>query len=203
MGRESFFGRNLVGQENWARRGADDAKLAGTVSQAYFDNAYNSLAARLDTAEAKLSLIQTGAWTNYTPTLAQGATNNIAKTVTYARYTKIGRAVTVQVYLDITGVGTAATAITASLPVPASASYPGLTPLGGWAFVYDASASQFYMALPYIGSTTVAAFMPLYTQVGLGWQNLGPGGGVAGGTFAAAFANTDIFGFALTYEAAS
>lgn len=56
MGRESFFGRNLVGQENWARRGADDAKLAGTVSQAYFDNAYNSLDARLTTLETKFLL---------------------------------------------------------------------------------------------------------------------------------------------------
>jgi len=55
-------------------------------------------------------------WTSYTPTLAQGVTNNIAKTVNQARYMKIGNTLFVNIYLVATGTGTANNAVTVSIP---------------------------------------------------------------------------------------
>ncbi len=75
------------------------------------------------------------AWTSYTPSLTQSVT--VTKTVTYARYLKIGRMVTVEVYLLPTSSGTANQIIQIGLPFNAvQASIPG----GNW-YWYDASAN--------------------------------------------------------------
>lgn len=78
--------------------------------------------------------VPSGQWTGYTPTVTQGVT--VSKSVTYARYMKVGRKVTVQVYLAITSSGTAGSAINVSLPFNAAqVSLPG----GAW---YWAKASN-------------------------------------------------------------
>ena len=90
-----------------------------------------------------------GAWTSYTPTLAQGASTNIAKTVIYAKYLSIGKLIIAQVYLQATAGGTAGSAITVSLPVVA-ASFGFVV---GSGFFYDASVTG-YPAVVYLNSTT-------------------------------------------------
>jgi len=75
------------------------------------------------------------AWTSYTPTLTQSVT--VTKTVTYAKYMKIGRMVTVRVDLAVTSAGTANNAIKIGLPVTAATS--GNHVVIGNAWVFDAS----------------------------------------------------------------
>jgi hypothetical protein len=143
------------------------------------------------------------AWTGYTPTLAQGATGNIAKTVTYARYTRVGRLIVVAGLLAVTGTGTAAAGVSVTLPVAATASAPVLLPVMGTAFIYDVSATTYYPGFPKLESATVMSFLPGGTTIGLGWQSLGQGGGVAAGTFGAALANGDTVAFSAVYESAT
>jgi hypothetical protein len=59
----------------------------------------------VDAVAADVNALQTFA--NWTPTLDQGATLNIAKTVANARYVKLGKLVICQFQLNITGTGTA------------------------------------------------------------------------------------------------
>lgn len=61
-----------------------------------------------------------GSTTSYTPQVDQGATTNISKTVTEARYTQRGDVCDVWLDLSMTGVGTASNAVTITLPVTAS-----------------------------------------------------------------------------------
>ena len=55
-------------------------------------------------------------WTSYTPTLAQGASTNISKTINSAKYMKVGSLIFVVIYLVSTGTGSANSPITVSLP---------------------------------------------------------------------------------------
>ena len=82
------------------------------------------------------------AWTAYTPQIDQGVTTNIAKTVTYSRYLKIGRLAIIQARLDVTGTGTAGSSVTISLPsaftfVASSGSF-------GFGKIFDSSAVAAY-----------------------------------------------------------
>ena len=56
------------------------------------------------------------AWTNYTPTLAQGPTNNISKSINYARYLVVGKTLFLRVRVTAIGSGTAGNPITLSFP---------------------------------------------------------------------------------------
>lgn len=68
-----------------------------------------------------------GGWTPYTPTLTQGAT--VAKTNTYSKWQRLpGRTIVGDVFLNVTGSGTAANAVLIGLPVPAAA--PTYTVIG-------------------------------------------------------------------------
>jgi len=56
-------------------------------------------------------------WFNYVPILSQGASTDIAKTVTFAKYNLVGRVVTTKVVLMATGTGTAGSNILITLPI--------------------------------------------------------------------------------------
>lgn len=56
-------------------------------------------------------------WFNYVPILSQGASTDIAKTVTFAKYNLVGRVVTTKVVLMATGTGTAGSNIMITLPI--------------------------------------------------------------------------------------
>lgn len=55
-------------------------------------------------------------WQDWTPQVDQGATTNITKTITYARYKIIGDSYQAQCILSVTGTGTTNNNITISLP---------------------------------------------------------------------------------------
>lgn len=127
-------------------------------------------------------------WTTYTPTLTQSGA--VTKTVTYARYLRVGRMITVEVLLVATGAGTGANRITVSLPVTAA---QGGDMVAGSGYVFDASAATVYAGPATLFSTTSAA---IYLGSGVA-NHLGAAG------MTAALANTDNVSVSLTYEAAT
>lgn len=129
------------------------------------------------------------AWTTYTPTLTQSAT--VTKTGTYAKYQRAGRWITVQVFLTVTGAGTAANAVLVGLPVTAAF---GSSPLEvGTGTVFDSSANLAYKGNAIMASTSTVQFRASGTSTS-----------VLGVTdFAAALASGDTVAMTVTYEAAT
>lgn len=141
------------------------------------------------TTAAGLTGITNSAWTSYTPTLSQNAA--VAKTVTYARYQRIGRMVHVQVLLTVTGSGSANNVILVGLPF-AGVNISSLA--GGMFGVYNNSGpNNFIGACIFFTTTTVA---------GLTHQNSAYLG-EPGAAFSSALASGDLIMVDLTYEAAS
>jgi hypothetical protein len=129
-------------------------------------------------------------WTSYTPTLTQSAT--VTKTVSYAKYEKIGRQVTVIVQLAITGSGTANNPVQVGLPFTA-----GTAAFYGSGYITDTSAVTNYPMIAVPASTTAVQFID---------STAGTGGvlmGQTGAAFSAALAVGDGVNFGVTYEAAS
>lgn len=138
-------------------------------------------------------------WTDYIPTLKQGATADIAKTVLYSRYIKIGRMVTWQFRLSVTGTGTASAAVQMTLPfAPVNVSDSIRVPVGV-AQLLDTSVNTFYPILPTLalyGSPDIL-FTNSDITGGVGNQFTGLSG------FTAALANGDNLAGTLTYESAA
>ena len=88
------------------------------------------------------------AWTSWTPTLSQGVSTNIAKTVNYAKYVAAGKLIIATVKVSATAAGTAGSAIRVSLPVTAATSN-----IVAGSGRYDDGATL-YAALAAIGTTT-------------------------------------------------
>lgn len=78
------------------------------------------------------------AWTTFTPTLTQSVT--VTKTVVYGKYQRIGRLIVAQVFLTVTGAGTAGQFIIVGLPV--AAVYNTQPQEVGTGTVFDTSANQ-------------------------------------------------------------
>lgn len=88
------------------------------------------------------TVVPLGAWSTYTPTLTQSAT--VTKTVTYARWVRIGRTIHFAVKLTVTGSGTASNAVRVGLP--ASCVQTSDYTLGQ-GYIFDSSASLLYRGL--------------------------------------------------------
>ena len=129
-----------------------------------------------------------GAWGSYTPTLSQGVSTNIAKTVTYSKYLQIQKTVTWTVRLDITAAGTAASGITVTLPV--TGAYGGGLVAGSGMYV-DTSVA-WYKAVAFINSTTTLVLLPPNIT---GITPIGTDPNIA-------VATGDVFLATVTYEAA-
>jgi hypothetical protein len=159
-----------------------------------------ALDTRLDTAEVDIDALQafdatfSGVWTDWTPTLDQGVTTNIAKTVTYARRVKVGRLVTVAFRLDVTGTGTASSTVLMTLPVTQVSSGP--LPCGE-GYIFDASANIFYPAQVGVFSATRVSFNSTTVNIA------SPGLGGATSPFTAALASGDVIAGTFTYESTS
>lgn len=94
-------------------------------------------------------------WASYTPTVSQGASTNIAKTVNYSKYTYCGaRAITWNFKLTLTAGGTAGSAATVTLPAT-SADAASIVGAGA---IYDASTATKYSGIWQGPSTTTAVF---------------------------------------------
>lgn len=148
-------------------------------------------AAALNTEQSDLDTVQgyfplgAGVWTAYTPTLTQGGA--VTKTVTSARYMRVGRSIFGQVALAVTGPGTAANAVLVGLPVQAAA----VVCFGsGW--ILDASAGQFYAGVSYPSSALASG---LLIGNGAGVVNVA---GIA--AFTAALASGDSIQMNFNYE---
>lgn len=133
-----------------------------------------------------------GAWTTYTPTLNQS--NTVTATVTRAVWARYGRTIHFQVFLAVTGTGTANNQVTVSLPATAASS--GFTVIGG-GYISDSSAGPAnYVGITYLASTTTAGLQST-NSTALGLL------GFSGTPFTAALASGDTITIAGTYEAAS
>jgi hypothetical protein len=134
-----------------------------------------------------------GAWQTYTPTLTQSGI--VTKTVTYARYNKIGRQVTLAIRLDFTGAGTGNNAILVGLPLTAAVA--GDVPLGQGIFYDSAPTPQIYVAAAVLNSTTTIGFYDATTPTGV--VKLGQ----TGTSFNGAVASGDAILINGTYESAA
>lgn len=131
---------NLFGQEIYERRGENAVRLATLSTDV------TALDARLDTAEAELALIDTEAWTAYTPTNTNVTVGNGLQS---ARFTRMGRTIFWE-YQLIWGTTTAFGG-TVEIGLPAAA-YQSSTGITGSVFCQDATGNTF------IGlATTVSA----------------------------------------------
>jgi hypothetical protein len=129
-----------------------------------------------------------GAWTSWTPQIDQGASTNIAKTVTYSKYSRYGRTIHWSFYLALTASGTAGSGVYLTLPVTASATEA----TAGAGLFFDSSTSTQYGGA-WVGTTT--------TQVLFAGDWAGTG---AWGTAPnLAIASGDVLRGQITYEAAS
>jgi hypothetical protein len=130
-----------------------------------------------------------GAWTAYTPTLTQSAT--VTKTVTNAKYARVGRLIVVQASLACTGSGTGGNRVLFGLPIATTTT--GFAVIGTGT-IFDISAGIFYAGSAIVETTTTA-------KIVLGNGTVTEYLGVAG--FSAALASGDLIGVSLAYEAAS
>jgi len=130
-----------------------------------------------------------GAWTSYTPQIDQGASTDIAKTVTYSKYARHGRMITWNFTLDLTAAGTAGAAVSITLPATA-ASTQGVVGVG---WVYDAAPSTLSYVCSIIGQSTSIAYFLSDGVAGSGW----------GAAPNLALASGDSLRGSITYEAAS
>jgi hypothetical protein len=135
------------------------------------------------------------AWTSYTPTFTQSGA--VTKTVTYAKYTQIGKTVIFTVKLTATGAGTANNKIVIGLPVTAATSGPSGSPIGTGS-VFDTSAGTLTPGLTEMESTTTIGLQDATAQVTAGTSVLG----LTGTAFALALASGDVVSMSGAYEAA-
>lgn len=129
-------------------------------------------------------VVANDAWTSYTPTLTQGVA--VTKTVTYAKYQRVGRTIIVSMRLVITSAGTAGSVLLAGLPI-AAADASGV--VGSFRY-FDAGNTNF--AGTACGSTTTTVQFIVSSN-----------GGSFGALPAITAANTDVLQVSVTYEAAS
>lgn len=132
-----------------------------------------------------------GALTSWTPTITQSG--SVTCTVNRAAYQRIGRWVTCQMYLTITGTGTGSNAIIiGGLPVTALAAQ--LT-MAGSGILFDTSGSIYYPWIPVGESSTTAGL----------WSTVNSGGNTRLGTiaFTDALASGDVISGVFAYEAAA
>ena len=131
----------------------------------------------------------TGAWQSWTPTVAQGATNNIAKTVQYAKYVVLGKTVIANCRLDLTANGTAGSQ--ASISIPSEIATASTNPRVGACHIYDASTTVRY--------TGQAEFL---TSTTLGFVGDWSGNNAWGAAPNLALGTSDQIGFSIMYEIA-
>ncbi len=135
----------------------DFADAKGDIIVASADNAWARMAAGADysipqwLAAATNGLQALSAGTSWTPTLAQGVSTNITKTVVYAKYWRIAQLVFFSVRLSATAAGTLGSNITITLPVTASTT--GLSVGSGF---YLDSGTAFYRCIINLNSTTLS-----------------------------------------------
>lgn len=166
---------------------AGDLFYAGPTDKT-FDDIETELAA--DTALLADGFpLGVGAWTTYTPTLTQSGA--VTKTVQQARYTQIGKLIVGELYLTVTGTGTASNAILVGLPVACAQT---TAPLGS-GFIFDSSAASAQVGHWLCASSTSVMHLLLH-------GGNGQGAGATASGFTAALASGDQVRAQFSYEIA-
>ena len=127
------------------------------------------------------------AWVTHTPTIAQGVTANISKTVNYSKYMRVGKLMIWQFAMDITGAGTSGASVTLTLPANLAASFTGVI---GYGTISDASTSTNYNG-SWLNISNLAYFVGDWSGVNT-W----------GSNPSIALANTDNIRGTVVYEVA-
>jgi hypothetical protein len=130
--RDSFGSAPTVRLRQNLQTGESDVRLSGDHLYLPTDNATDVV----------------GAWRSYTPSVWNGATS-VARTVTYAKYMKIGKTIMVTVRLDITGTGVLGNILLAA-PVTAAAANLAV----GTMFFYDLTANTGYFGTAFMATQT-------------------------------------------------
>lgn len=130
--------------------------------------------------------ISSAGWTSFTPTISQGVSTNISKSINYAKYTRFGNTVHYQFRIGITGAGTAGSAVNVSLPVNAAYTAGGLVVGSAW----------YYQ----VGGTRYGGSAELTSASTIGVSGSFSAGNLYGAVPSAATANGDYISAAITYE---
>lgn len=101
----------------------------------------------------------------WTPTLAQGASSNISKTVNMANYWRIGDMVFFEVKVTASAAGTAGSSITITLPVTGVVAAQVNTPVGTGAYL-DTGTAQYPAIVEPASTTTLAMYRADVTVAG-------------------------------------
>lgn len=99
--------------------------------------------------------VTAGAWTAHTPQIDQGVTTNIAKTVNYSNWARVGKMITWNFRLSLTAAGTAGTRVSVTLPATAASATAAAV---GSGLIYDASVPQKFISTMAMVTTTTIAF---------------------------------------------
>lgn len=134
-------------------------------------------------------IIASEQWTNYIPVITQ--TGTVTYTATYARYLKMGRTITVQLQLSITGSGTGASGVLVTLPPFTPVTNNQLAGVGE---IIDSSAGTAFRGLAKVLTSGSVFFVPTETTVNNTLGNT---------SFTAGLASGDLISCAITYEATS
>lgn len=134
---------NLIGQEDWERRGANEA--------------------RIRTLETTLALVQTGVWTGYTPPLTATVTNptiGSSGQIQTGAYVRIGRTIIGWARLKFGTVGPAAGSgvYMVGLPVAASSSAVNNASVGA-GHLFDNSAAARQIQNSFCNTATTVLFI--------------------------------------------
>ena len=136
-----------------------------------------------------------GQWTDYTPTIAQGVTTDIAKTVNRARWMRVGRKVKVEVHVTMTAAGTAGDPITISAPVTVATLSPANAILGaGSGYFNDTGTAQYSVNVVQVGGNNTTVRMLRCDATFTNYVGADPSMEIASG---------DIIGIEFEYEAAA
>lgn len=140
---------------------------------------------------AALGGFANAAWTSYTPTLTQGAT--VAKTVTYAKWQRTGRMITVEGILSVTGSGTSSTGVEIGLPV-AAALGGGSNGVIGTGMIYNVSTSFLFKGIADLLTTSTFCLRTVHST---------SAAALGAASFTGGLASGDQVRFSVTYEAAT
>lgn len=129
-------------------------------------------------------IIASEQWISFTPTLTQ--TGTVTNTITYARYQKLGRVITANCQLAVTGSGSGGVKVQITLPVSPAFSTNQIV---GSFWLVDQSAATNYSGIALSESGGPVIGIPNSVAAGLGQAS-----------FTAALASGDTVGYAITYE---
>ena len=167
-----------------SRTAAIPAPVEGMVTYLEFDDTYYSY-----TGSNWIPLINPGTWKSYTPTFTNFTLGN--GTVNTAKYSQVGKTITLQVFITLGSTSSVGSQPTFSLPVNSNTNYL----LAAGNATMAAGGANYLGSVYVIGSTQARMFV-----LGSAAAFLGIAGVSA--TQPGTWATGNSFGFTLVYEAA-